>query len=258
MKLSETFDLVPELYHRARPRYPAALYELLAAEAGLAAGARVLEIAPATGIVTEELARWGAQVTAVEMGANLAAFARESLAPYPNVRIETARFEDWTPPAEPFDLVVCATAFSWLDPAVRLEKCAALLRPGGHLAVWDALHVEGGSLQFFIDVQDCYERWDPDTPPGLRCERAEDIPANTYGLDSHRAFELIETRDFPLDIAYTTRAYLDVLHTYSGHIALRADLAAGLYACIEDLIDRKYNGHITKAYAFRLLLARRR
>jgi SAM-dependent methyltransferase len=258
VKLSETFNLVPELYDRARPRYPAELYDHLAENAGLRRGARVLEIAPATGIVTVELAERGCEVTAVEMGEGLAEVARRNVASFPNARIDVARFEDWAPPSEPFDLVCCATAFSWLERDVRLAKCAALLRPGGMLAVWDALHVAGGTAQFFIDVQDCYERWDPETPPGLRLQETADIPVNDYGLAASGEFELLAVRDFPLEIPYSRAEYLDVLHTYSGHIALRADLADGLYGCIGNLIDEKYGSRIAKAYAFRLLLARRR
>ena len=152
MALSETFDRVAEQYDRARPRYPAALYDDLAEITVLGEGAKVLEIAPATGIVTVELARRGYNVTAVEMGANLAAIARRNLRPFANARVELSRFEDWALPPEPFDLVCCATAFAWLDPAVRATRCAAALPPGGHLAVWDTLHVDGGTSQFFIDM----------------------------------------------------------------------------------------------------------
>ena len=168
MELNATFDTDAERYDRARPRYPRKLFDDLHARAGLSEASRVLEIAPATGIVTLPLARRGYQVTAVEMGANLASVARRNLAAYPNATVEVCRFEDWTPPVEPFDAICCATAFNWLDPAVRLEKCAAALRPGGHLAIWDTHHVAGGTSQFFVDVQECYERWDPATPPGLR------------------------------------------------------------------------------------------
>jgi len=258
MSLSHTFNMVPELYDRARPRYPAALYDHLAGVTGFGAGSRVLEIAPATGIATVELARRGYHVTAIEMGEALAAVARRNLAPFPDAEVHVARFEDWQHAGEPFDLICCATAFSWLDADVRLDKCAALLRPGGWLAVWDTLHVEGGTGQFFVDVQECYERWMPGTPPGLRLERAEDIPVDTYGIERAPAFGPPSVTDFPVVLEYTTERYLELLQTYSGHIALDESNAHGLYACIRSLIDARYGGRIEKAYAFRLILARRR
>jgi SAM-dependent methyltransferase len=257
MQLSATFNSVPELYDRARPRYPAALYDHLAAATGSGPGARVLEIAPATGIATVELARRGYNVTAVEMGEALAAVARRNLTPFPYASVHVSRFEEWQA-AEPFDLICCATAFSWLDPDLRLDKCAAHLRPGSWLAIWDTLHVEGGTSQFFIDMQACYERWMPGTPPGLRQKRAEDIPPDTYGIDAHPAFEALTVTDFPVVVPYTTEEHIAVIQTYSGHIALDEANAQGLYACLRELIDSRYGGHIEKAYTFRLLLARRR
>ncbi|MGE0601061.1 MAG: class I SAM-dependent methyltransferase [Dehalococcoidia bacterium] len=258
MQLNETFDRVAELYDRARPRYPEELYDDLARLTGIQPGSRVLEIAPATGIVTVPLARRGYNVTAVELGQNLAAVARRNLEPYPNARVEVSRFEEWPLPASPFDLICCATAFSWLDPSVRLTKCAQALRPGGHLAIWDTHHVAGGTAQFFIEVQECYEHWDPDTESGLRLVAARDITPKTYGIEEHGEFDSLEIRDYVVTLPYSTASYLDVLRTYSPMIALDEPLRRGLLSCIERLIDSSYGGRIEKEYLFQLVLARRK
>lgn len=258
MQLNETFNTVAELYDRARPRYPGALFDDLARLTGMGAGDRVLEIAPATGIATLPLAERGYSVTAIEMGADLAGIARRNLAGFPNVRVEVSRFEDYPLEAGSFDLICCATAFSWLDPAVRVEKCARALRPGGFLGVWDTHHVAGGTGQFFVDAQECYERWMPGTEPGIRLEPAAEIEPKTYGLERHPAFDAPLILNYTVEIAYTAATYLDVLRTYSGHIALEPENAEGLYRCIRELIDGKYDSHIEKAYLFQLVLARRK
>ena len=60
-------------------------------------------------------------------------------------------------PPEPFDVVLAATAFHWIDPAVRVVKAAEALRPGGALATV-ATHVAGGRDDaFFAEVQACCE-----------------------------------------------------------------------------------------------------
>ena len=41
----------------------------------------------------------------------------------------------------PAGLVFAATAWYWIDPAVRYQRAWAALRPGGHLALWSAGHV---------------------------------------------------------------------------------------------------------------------
>jgi SAM-dependent methyltransferase len=109
-RLRASFDKAAELYDRARPRYPAALFEDLADLTGIGPGSRVLEIGPGTGQATLPLAERGCRVVAVELGPDLAAVARRNLARFPTVEVVTAAFEDWPLPSEPFDLVLAATA----------------------------------------------------------------------------------------------------------------------------------------------------
>src|SRR5262249_30436525 len=73
------------------------------------------------------------KLTAIDIGAALVAAARRNIAD-PTVRIQLASFEDFAG-AGPFDLIVSATAFHWVDPGIGLVKAARLLRPGGWLAL---------------------------------------------------------------------------------------------------------------------------
>ena len=91
------------------------------------------------------MAERGYRITAVELGPNLAAVAARNLAQY-GVDVQVGAFEDWSPPAEPFDLVMCVSAFHWLDHDVALPKIAGILRPGGALAYTTGGHVEGGTI----------------------------------------------------------------------------------------------------------------
>ncbi|GAA3802823.1 class I SAM-dependent methyltransferase [Streptomyces phyllanthi] len=252
--LRDTFNEAAELYDRARPRYPRALVEELAGQVGLGPGTRVLEIAPGTGQLTVPLADSGCHLTAVELGPALAEVARRNLRPFPHARVEVADFEQWPLPVEPFDLVVCATAFHWLDPAVRVPKVGRALRPGGMFALVTTEHVRGGTVDFFARAQECYERWDPATPPGLRLQDEAEIVTDTGELaewDGLRSYRC--TRE----VTYTTQEYIDVLLTYSGHRALDAASREGLLGCIRDLIDTRHGGRITKCYLHELITARR-
>ena len=252
-----TFDEAAELYDRARPDYPPAVFDDLAALAGLGPGARVLEIGAGTGKATVPLAARGYAVVAVELGARMAAVARSNLAGFPAVRVVVAAFEAWPLPAEPFDAVVAATAFTWVDPAVRVAKAADALRPGGALATLGTRHVAGGTEAFFAEVQACYERWDPATPPGFRLPAAADLPLDSAELDRSGRFGPATFRRYEWDQPYTTAAYLDVLRTYSGHRALAPAARQGLLECIAHLIDSRYGGRITKRYLTELRVARR-
>src|SRR5215470_10976362 len=130
-----TFDEIAELYDLGRRECPDQLFKDLFEQTNVSpANARVLEIGCGTGQATLPLVRRGCRMTCMEMGANLARIARRKLAPFRNVTIENARFEDWQLHGEPFDIVFATTAWHWIDPRVRYAKAAAALGPEGVLA----------------------------------------------------------------------------------------------------------------------------
>jgi SAM-dependent methyltransferase len=259
-RLSRTFDEDAELYERARPGYPEELYDDLGQLAGVRPGSRVLEVGCGTGQATVPLAGRGCRITAVEAGPRMAAVARRNLAGATAVEVVTAEFETWPLPKEPFDAVVSATAFHWIDPAVRMARAAEALRPGGALAVVHTQHVRGGTEEFFVEVQRCYERFDPETPPGLRLPVAADIDGSDHAEEVARSGRFGPTvfRRYEQDLTYTTSGYIALLRTFSGHRALPEAARNGLLECIAALIDRGYGGRVTKRCLIELGVSRRR
>jgi SAM-dependent methyltransferase len=258
-ELRRTFGEVAELYDRVRPGYATALFSDLFELSQIGRGGRVLEIGCGTGQATLPLLERGLLVTAVELSEDLAGVARRKLAAFGDqVRIDVAPFEAWPLPAEPFDLVVSAQAFHWVDPDIRLRKSADALVPGGALAVFGHTHVKGGDTELFHDIQDCYERFMPGTPPGLRLEDASCIPFEGWSLTASGLFEAPVFRRYAFEVEYTTAAYLDVLNTYSGHRALDSSNREALFECISRLIDQQRGGRIRKAYLTELAVATRR
>ena len=251
-----TFNEDAERYNRARPQYPMQMFDDLAA-AVAPAGARVLEIGCGTGQATVALAERGYRIVAVELGPDMATVARRNLARFDSVEVVTAAFEDWPLPDEPFDLVFSATAFHWVDPTVRVSKSAEALRSGGLLATVGTHHIAGGSEAFFVASQDCYERFDPATPPGLRQQSASEIPEDDRELTSSGAFGAARFHRYEWELAYSTAEYLDLLLTYSGHRALPAAQRNGLLTCIAGLIDGNHGGRVVKRYLTELRLAQR-
>jgi SAM-dependent methyltransferase len=260
VRLGRIFDEDAELYDRARPGYPPELYDDLVELAGACPGSRVLEVGCGTGQATVPLAGRGCRITAVEAGAHMAAVARRNLAGAAAVEVVTADFESWPLPEEPFDAVVSATAFHWIDPAVRTDKAADALRPGGALAVVRSRHVMGGTEGFFVEVQRCYERWDPDSPPGLRPPAAAGIDGSDHAEEVARSGRFGPTvfRRYEQDLTYGTSDYLELLRTYSGLRALPEAARDGLLECIAGLIDGRYGGRVTKRYLIELAVSPRR
>lgn len=255
-ELRGIFDEDALLYDQARPGYPDALVDDLFELAHLGPGAGIVEIGPGTGQATLPLVARGASVLALELGASLAAQLGRRTAGLP-VDIAVGAFEDIALPRGRSDAVVAFTAWHWLTPGVRMQQAHDALRPGGCLATVTTEHVLGGTAQFFADAQRCYERWDPDTPPGLRLTPAEELPPWVDEVDTSELFAPAVRHRFTQDVTYSTRGYLDVLATYSGHRALSKERRRGLFACLERLIEGSYQGSVTKRYLYELRVARR-
>jgi SAM-dependent methyltransferase len=258
MTSSPNFGSVAETYARLRPGYPPAVFDDLVALTSLPDGASILEIGPATGQATLPLAQRGYRVTGVDSDAALVAEARRSLTDYANVELHVSRFEDWPLPPEPFDLVLSATAFHWIDPAVRYVKTASALRRGGALAVIDTYHVKGGTEAFFQDVQSCYNSFMPADSPPRELRDADAIAPGTSPYEVSGLFTAVESRRYVWQQTYTARVYADLLSTYSDHIALPDDTRTALLDCIASLITERYGGSIEKQYLTELIVAPKR
>ena len=255
--LRRTFNAEAERYDRARPHYPAGLVADLAELTGIGPGSRVLEVAPGTGQLTVPLAELGCAVTAVELGPDLAAVARRNLAPYPHAQVVTGAFEDWPLPDEPFDAVVCATAFHWFDPDTWVTKVADALRPGGGVATVTTHHVAGGTPGFYEDSQPCYQRWEG-SAPGFRLPAVAEVPQDSRDLDATGRLSPVVFRRYEQDVEYTSAAFADTLRTYSNILSLTEEAREGLLGCLGHVIDSRYQGRITKHYLFELRVAHTR
>jgi SAM-dependent methyltransferase len=127
------FDRMAEVYERARPPYPDALWRRLGDLRLLEAGVRVVELGAGAGLATQALVDAGAWVTAIVPGRALAERLR---ARFREVDVVIARAEDAPLPDAAFDLAVAATSVHWLDLDVVLPMLHRALVRGGHLAVW--------------------------------------------------------------------------------------------------------------------------
>ncbi|MCB5908842.1 hypothetical protein [Streptomyces pinistramenti] len=109
----------------------------------------------------------------------------------------------------------------------------------------------GGSEAFFAEVQECYERFDPSTPPGLRLQAAADVVPDCAEVERSGRFGRVVYRRYERDLVYSTAQYLDVLGTYSGHRALAPTARAGLFDCIERLAENRHGGWVMQALSQR-------
>ncbi|MGH2531682.1 MAG: class I SAM-dependent methyltransferase [Thermomicrobiales bacterium] len=256
-QLGATFDRSAELYDEVRPVYPADLIDDLVRFSAIPDGGRILEIGCGTGKATLPFARRGYRLLCLEPGANLAAVARHNLAAFPSVEVRVASFEEWALESAAFDLVVAATSFAWVDPAVRYWKTIEALRPGGCVAVFWLAHVQlPGEGGFYDAVQELYRRYMPEEAG--RPRSPADLPTTVdpaflaTGLG-----EEVAVRHYPWAEIYPTARYLDLLRTFSGHIALPEPARQALFDGVAALIDREFDGQLVRNHVAVLQLARR-
>jgi SAM-dependent methyltransferase len=258
-KLRRTFDSAADQYQDARPEYPQQLFETLVRVAGLGPGDRLLEVGCATGKATLPLARRGFRISCVEIGPQLAAVARNNLVDFADVSVIEGAFETWKPPTgERFDLVFAATAWHWLDPAVRYEHAWRLLRPGGHLAIWSAVHVfpdDGDSL--FAELQDVYDEIGEGLPQNAACPRPGELPDDREEIERTGLFEDVVVHHFDWEVTYNADGYLRLLDTFSGHIAMQPWQRDRLYGEIRRRLAMRPDGRLRRHWGAVLRVARR-
>jgi SAM-dependent methyltransferase len=244
-RLRTTFGSVAELYDRARPGYPAAIFDDLAELARLEPGSRVLEIGPGTGKATSELVRRGYAVTGIELSAELAEVARRNV---PEARIEVGEFESWEPREAGFDAVAVFNAFHWIAPELRYAKPARLLRPGGTLGVVGAPHVVlPEDDPFWVEVQEDYDAVVPHPDNGPP-PAPDEVPGWAEDWRASGFFEHVEERSHLDTITYTADEYVALLGTFSDNLALPARQREELFRRIHARIAAQPGGTVTKRH----------
>ena len=252
---------VAQRYDRARPGYPAALFDDIIAYAALAADARILEVGCGTGQATLPLARRGYAIDCLEPGAQMAAIASANLAHFPAVTVHRTNFESFSHPPASYDLLLSATAFHWVDPKIRFRKAHDLLKSGAALALfWHRPVQTQASRGFTGAVQHIYKTvapeltgdYSPPPPPAQVTTEYEDlIPASGY-------FAELEIRKHYVATTYSANAYVDLLATFSDHQKLDASKRQRLHAEIEMLIADQFEGSVVRETVALLYLARRK
>lgn len=257
---SSVFEPAADRYDRARPSYPERLFDDLVRIAGLAQGDSVLEAGCATGKATRPLVERGLRVTCVELGPRLADRAAAALAGYRTVEVVQAAFEEWEPPAgRRFDLVAAATSWHWMDPAVKYRRAFDLLRPGGHLAFWSAQHVvpEGGD-PFFADLQAVYDEIGEGVVGGEGFPRPGGLAVESGEIERSGLFDVVHAGHYDWEVVYDAEGYIELLKTFSGHIAMRPWQRERLFGEIRRRLAERPDGRLRRHWGTVLHVARRR
>lgn len=142
-----SFNAAAEIYDQVRPSYPAELFDALFAR--LPSEPEIVEVGPGTGQATKDLLARGASVRAIELGPAMAATLRANL-PSDRLDVRIGDFEEIEIPPSSADAVFSATAYHWISAGMQTDRPAAILRPGGILAIVDLIQVDSPDDQGFF------------------------------------------------------------------------------------------------------------
>lgn len=235
------FGQVAAAYDRIRPGYPAALVDAVLARAAPGGPpVAALEVGAGTGIATEAFAVRGVEVTACEPDADMAAAARRRCAGLP-VHVTVCRFEDvgTALAASGFPLLFSAQAWHWVDPAVRLDRAAATLRPGGTVALfWNGDRLADRAVQSAVDA--AYAEHAPINDWSTEAVREDELDRAWPALElaAHPAFGDVTAQVFRWERTLSRADYLTYLATHSPFLRLddgtRGRLLAAIGAAVPD------------------------
>lgn len=260
---ARSFGGVAEVYDRARPGYPDKLFGHIA---GQLPGPDVLEVGAGTGKATAGLLAQGLQVTCLEPDAEMAAVlaARTTDAAEPRIEVET--LESFVAGDDVFDGLVSAQAWHWTAAGTRMDRAAALLRPGGYLGLfWNRGTYR--EPEAHAGVQALYDEFGlfgldrPKEPVGTAAEVASaHDPAGWPGdeLAAHPAFEHLGVRVFPWVRHYTATEFTELLLTTSHYRLLEPQLCERLLAAVGALIRERFGDRLTIDWSTGCHQARRR
>lgn len=221
---AESFGSVAERYDRYRPGYPDSLIDDLLAQGP----SRAVDVGCGTGKLAVRLMQRGVHVLGIEPDGRMAEVARGH-----GVPVELATFEAWEPAGRRFDLLTAGHSWHWVDPLVGLQKAAAVLEPGGTIALlWNYHAVDGPLLEAF---EDAYRTHAPELDVVGR------DPSGAPDIDPFRAsgeFRSVQTRTYRWPRVLDADQWAGLLGTLSDHTGLGharlTSLQQAVRAAIED------------------------
>lgn len=255
-----TFDTVADTYEKLRPDYVDELYRAIFDYITVDESSNVLEVGSGGGQATAPILKKGCRLTAVECGERFSALLKDKFKEYEKFSVITEKFENCEFQENTFDLVFSASAFHWIPEKFGYEKVFSMLKKGGVFARF-ANHPYRGkeNIELSSAIDDIYDEY----YNRFYNKKREALKQYTQKQAEERA--MIAKKYGFTDIQYTlfyrrrilsANEYVNLLGTYSDHIAIEETIRKKFFSKIERAIN-KYGGKITIDDTIDLQLARK-
>ena len=241
-------------YDKMRPTYVKELYETIIQFSNLDSNKNALEIGIGTGQATLPFLSTGCNLTAVELGEDMAKFSKDKFAMFQNFDVINSDFESANLENDGYDLIFSATAFHWIPQEVGYPKVFNLLKSGGVMALfWNHLSRTDEELDFAI--QEVYNKY------------KSAYESTIHRFSEEKCFEIAETIkkygfvDVGYKLYYQTRffdapQYMSLLNTNSDHRARPKETRILLETELSNAINN-FGGKIEIKDTIDLYLARK-
>lgn len=258
--LEWTFDTVAARYERLRPGYMDDLYKTLFDYINIDSSSNVVEVGIGGGQATLPILQKGCTLTAVEYGENFSKLCEKKFEEYKNFSVITEKFENVSFADHQYDLVYSASAFHWVPEDVGYAKVYAMLKSGGAFVRFaNHPYRDKGNPVLSEEIEKLYSIYyhpyygkDAKSPKEYSEAQAAQVAqtAKKYGFVDIRYAMFYRTRTF------SAKEYVELLGTYSDHIALDEKVRMEFFSKIEETINQ-HGGTFTLYDTIDLQLARK-
>jgi len=230
------FDEVVSNYEKRRPNYGVKLFEDVIKYADIDIDSSIIEVGCGTGQATEPFLKTKCKVKAVELGKNLASYTRKKFKDYTNLEVIRSAFEDYECDDNKFDMLYSATTFHWIPAEIGYEKAYRIIKTGGTLALfWNRPSSKENPLH--QKIQSIYNEYLPQW--SRKGTNDDDTSKYASAIDKmkHYGFCDIDLRIYHNTRTMTGVEYIELLNTYSDHIALSKSIQLPFFDAIRTAIE---------------------
>lgn len=243
-------------YDKFRPEYPKELFSDIINYSHLSCNHKALEIGIGTGQATLPILRSGCEVTAIELGDNLAAYVKDKFSSYKNFNVINADFMEYPIKPETFNLVYCATAFHWLPVEEGYTKIKNILKNNGTIALfWNHPFPNRNN-----DISNTVNRkiYDKYRPSDREVKEFDESDCRKCINELEQfGFKDIFSKLYHRKRTLTSDEYISLLNTYSDHRALPVEIKNNFEIDMKNAID-EIGGKINIYDTIDLYLARKK
>lgn len=258
--LEWTFDTVATTYEKLRPGYTDELYQMIFDYILIDENSFVVEIGSGGGQATTPILNTGCHLTVVEYGEHFSELLKKKFKEYKNFSVITGKFEDVDLEENQYDLVFAASAFHWVPEKIGYEKVFSVLKNGGVFARFaNHPYRDKGNLELSNEIDEIYDEYYykyHNKKRGSLTEYTEEQAKERAMIAEKYGFTDIQYALFYRKRVFSAKEYIELLGTYSDHIAIEENIRKAFFSKIEEAINR-HGGTITIYDTMDLQLARK-